>query len=176
MPGKRSTFWHDIMDGERCPVVNWIQREDRIAIVLEELVLILQLVSVCSGDFNSEGETKVQNATVAGLSRAVQKDRGGSRCLKICGPWPCMLPASAMSGPAYQKRNLIPLGRDPVTRRTGRKCGQNFVDDVGIYAEDAGFAPKMSTRHGVVEAVTPPLLPVVNILILQAIACLSIWR
>src|SRR5688572_6348358 len=166
--GKIHIFDTTLRDGEQIPGCKLNTTEKiRLALALEELgVDIIEAGFPVSspGDFESVNEIAkvIKNATVCGLTRAVQKD------IEVA--------AEALK---YAKRPRIHTGigtsdlhirakfnsnREDILQRAIQcvKWAKNFVDDVEFYAEDAGRTDNEYLAR-VVEAVIRAGATVVNI-------------
>ena len=157
-----------LRDGEQVPGCKLNTKEKiRLALALEDLgVDIIEAGFPISspGDFESVNEIAkvIKNATVCGLSRAVQKD---------------IETAAAALKPARRPRIHTGIGtsdshikskfnatREQILERAIQavKWAKNFVDDVEFYAEDAGRTDNDYLAK-VVEAVIKAGATVVNI-------------
>ena len=166
--GKIHIFDTTLRDGEQVPGCKLNTKEKlELALQLEELgVDIIEAGFPISspGDFHSVEEISkiIKNATVCGLSRAVQKD------IEVAG--------DALK---YAKRSRIHTGigtsdlhikskfnatREEILQRAIQavKWARNFTDDVEFYAEDAGRTDNDYLAQ-VVEAVIKAGATVVNI-------------
>ncbi|HNP24169.1 MAG TPA: 2-isopropylmalate synthase [Panacibacter sp.] len=169
MPGKKiNIFDTTLRDGEQVPGCKLNTKEKiELAIVLEELgVDIIEAGFPVSspGDFNSVREiTKViKNATVAGLSRAVQKDiEVAADALKYAARPRIHTGIGTSDLHIKAKFNST---REEILQRAVQavKWAKNFVDDVEFYAEDAGRTENEYLAR-VVEAVIAAGATVVNI-------------
>ena len=166
--GKIHIFDTTLRDGEQVPGCKLNTKEKlELALQLEDLgVDIIEAGFPISspGDFHSVEEISkaIKNATVCGLSRAVQKD------IEVAG--------AALK---YAKRSRIHTGigtsdlhikakfnatREEILQRAIQavKWARNFTDDVEFYAEDAGRTDNDYLAQ-VVEAVIKAGATVVNI-------------
>lgn len=169
MPGKKiDIFDTTLRDGEQVPGCKLNTTEKiELAIILEELgVDIIEAGFPVSspGDFNSVREiTKViKNATVAGLSRAVQKDiEVAADALKYAARPRIHTGIGTSDLHIKAKFNST---REEILKRAIQavKWAKNFVDDVEFYAEDAGRTENEYLAR-VVEAVIAAGATVVNI-------------
>ncbi len=166
--GKIHIFDTTLRDGEQVPGCKLNTKEKiRLALALEELgVDIIESGFPISspGDFESVNEISkvIKNATVCGLTRAVEKD--------------IQVAAEALK-PAKRPRIHTGIGtsdlhikakfnstREEILSRAVQavKWAKNFVDDVEFYAEDAGRTDNDYLAR-VVEAVIKAGATVVNI-------------
>jgi 2-isopropylmalate synthase len=166
--GKIHIFDTTLRDGEQVPGCKLNTTEKiKLALALEELgVDIIESGFPISspGDFESVNEISkvIKNASVCGLSRAVQKD---------------IETAAAALKPAKRPRIHTGIGtsdlhikakfnstREEILERAVQavKWAKNFVDDVEFYAEDAGRTDNEYLAR-VVEAVIRAGATVVNI-------------
>jgi len=169
MPGKKiDIFDTTLRDGEQVPGCKLNTKEKiELAIALEDLgVDIIEAGFPVSspGDFNSVREiTKViKRATVAGLSRAVQKDiEVAADALKYAAR-PRIHTGIGTSD--FHIRSKFNSNREDILQRAIQcvKWAKNFVDDVEFYAEDAGRTDNDYLAR-VVEAVIAAGATVVNI-------------
>lgn len=169
MPGKKiDIFDTTLRDGEQVPGCKLNTTEKiELAIMLEELgVDIIEAGFPVSspGDFNSVREiTKVvKTATVAGLSRAVQKDiEVAADALKYAARPRIHTGIGTSDLHIKAKFNST---REEILKRAVQavKWAKNFVDDVEFYAEDAGRTENEYLAR-VVEAVIAAGATVVNI-------------
>ncbi|MBC7946238.1 MAG: 2-isopropylmalate synthase [Chitinophagaceae bacterium] len=166
--GKIHIFDTTLRDGEQVPGCKLNSREKiELALALEELgVDIIEAGFPISspGDFSSVREISkvIRNATVCGLSRAVQKD------IEVA--------ADALKGAArprihtgigtsdYHIKAKFNSNREDILERAIQcvKWAKNFVDDVEFYAEDAGRTENEYLAR-VIEAVIKAGATVVNI-------------
>lgn len=166
--GKIHIFDTTLRDGEQVPGCKLNTKEKiQLALALEELgVDIIEAGFPVSspGDFESVAEIAkvVKNATVCGLTRAVQKDiEVAAEALK-----PARRPrihTGIGTSDLHIKAKFNSTQEDIIERAIQAvKWAKNFVDDVEFYAEDAG-----RTENGylarVVEAVIKAGATVVNI-------------
>ncbi len=169
MPGKKiDIFDTTLRDGEQVPGCKLNTAEKiELAIALEDLgVDIIEAGFPVSspGDFNSVREiTKViKRATVAGLSRAVQKDiEVAADALKYAAR-PRIHTGIGTSD--FHIKSKFNSNREDILKRAIQcvKWAKNFVDDVEFYAEDAGRTDNDYLAR-VVEAVIAAGATVVNI-------------
>jgi len=169
MPGKKiDIFDTTLRDGEQVPGCKLNTTEKiELAIALEDLgVDIIEAGFPVSspGDFNSVREiTKViKRATVAGLSRAVQKDiEVAADALKYAAR-PRIHTGIGTSD--FHIKSKFNSNREDILKRAIQcvKWAKNFVDDVEFYAEDAGRTDNDYLAR-VVEAVIAAGATVVNI-------------
>ncbi|HPG12796.1 MAG TPA: 2-isopropylmalate synthase, partial [Chitinophagaceae bacterium] len=144
MAGKIDIFDTTLRDGEQVPGCKLNTKEKlELALKLEDLgVDIIEAGFPISspGDFDSVNQIAraIKNATVCGLSRAVQKD------IEVA--------AEALKGAArprihtgigtsdYHIKAKFKATRDEILERAIQcvKWARNFTDDVEFYAEDAG--------------------------------------
>lgn len=169
MPGKKiDIFDTTLRDGEQVPGCKLNTSEKiELAIALEDLgVDIIEAGFPVSspGDFNSVREiTKViKRATVAGLSRAVQKDiEVAADALKYA-----VRPRihTGIGTSDFHIKSKFNSNREDILQRAIQcvKWAKNFVDDVEFYAEDAGRTDNDYLAR-VVEAVIAAGATVVNI-------------
>src|SRR5436305_11395051 len=169
MPQKKiDIFDTTLRDGEQVPGCKLNTKEKiELALALEELgVDIIEAGFPISspGDFNSVREiTKViKKATVAGLSRAVQKDiEVAADALKYAAH-PRIHTGIGTSD--FHIKTKFNSTRDEILQRAIQcvKWAKNFVDDVEFYAEDAGRTDNDYLAR-VIEAVIKAGATVVNI-------------
>jgi 2-isopropylmalate synthase len=169
MPVKKiDIFDTTLRDGEQVPGCKLNTTEKiELAIALEDLgVDIIEAGFPISspGDFNSVREiTKViKRATVAGLSRAVQKDiEVAADALKYAAR-PRIHTGIGTSD--FHIKSKFNSNREDILQRAIQcvKWAKNFVDDVEFYAEDAGRTDNDYLAR-VVEAVIAAGATVVNI-------------
>lgn len=169
MPEKKiDIFDTTLRDGEQVPGCKLNTKEKiELAIALEDLgVDIIEAGFPVSspGDFNSVREiTKViKNATVAGLSRAVQKDiEVAADALKYA-----VRPRihTGIGTSDFHIKSKFNSNREDILLRAIQcvKWAKNFVDDVEFYAEDAGRTDNDYLAR-VIEAVIAAGATVVNI-------------
>lgn len=169
MPDKKiDIFDTTLRDGEQVPGCKLNTKEKiELAIALEDLgVDIIEAGFPISspGDFNSVREiTKViKRATVAGLSRAVQKDiEVAADALKYA-----VRPRihTGIGTSDFHIKSKFNSTREDILQRAIQcvKWAKNFVDDVEFYAEDAGRTDNDYLAR-VVEAVIAAGATVVNI-------------
>lgn len=169
MPGKKiDIFDTTLRDGEQVPGCKLNTKEKiELAIALEDLgVDIIEAGFPVSspGDFNSVREiTKViKRASVAGLSRAVQKDiEVAADALKYAAR-PRIHTGIGTSD--FHIKSKFNSNREDILLRAIQcvKWAKNFVDDVEFYAEDAGRTDNEYLAR-VIEAVIAAGATVVNI-------------
>jgi 2-isopropylmalate synthase len=169
MPQKKiDIFDTTLRDGEQVPGCKLNTKEKiELALALEDLgVDIIEAGFPISspGDFNSVREiTKViKKATVAGLSRAVQKDiEVAADALKYAA-YPRIHTGIGTSD--FHIQTKFNSNREEILRRAIQcvKWAKNFVDDVEFYAEDAGRTDNDYLAK-VIEAVIAAGATVVNI-------------
>lgn len=169
MPQKKiDIFDTTLRDGEQVPGCKLNTKEKiELALALEELgVDIIEAGFPISspGDFSSVREiTKViKNATVCGLSRAVQKDiEIAADALKYA-----VRPRihTGIGTSDFHIKSKFNSNREDILQRAVKcvKWAKNFVDDVEFYAEDAGRTDNDYLAR-VVEAVIAAGATVVNI-------------
>lgn len=169
MPARKiDIFDTTLRDGEQVPGCKLNTKEKvELALVLEDLgVDIIEAGFPVSspGDFNSVREiTKVvKNATVAGLSRAVQKDiEVAADALKYA-----MKPRihTGIGTSDLHIRSKFNSNREDILQRAVQcvKWAKQYVHDVEFYAEDAGRTDNEYLAR-VVEAVIAAGATVVNI-------------
>lgn len=169
MPQKKiDIFDTTLRDGEQVPGCKLNTKEKiELALALEELgVDIIEAGFPISspGDFSSVREiTKViKNATVCGLSRAVQKDiEVAADALKYA-----VRPRihTGIGTSDFHIKSKFNSNREDILQRAVQcvKWAKNFVDDVEFYAEDAGRTDNDYLAR-VVEAVIAAGATVVNI-------------
>jgi len=166
--GKIYIFDTTLRDGEQVPGCKLNTKEKiELALALEELgVDIIEAGFPISspGDFESVSEISrvIKNATVCGLSRAVQKDiETAAAALK-----PARRPRihTGIGTSDYHIKSKFNSTRDEILQRAIQcvKWAKNFVDDVEFYAEDAGRTDNEYLAR-VVEAVIKAGATVVNI-------------
>lgn len=169
MPGKKiDIFDTTLRDGEQVPGCKLNTKEKiELAIALEDLgVDIIEAGFPISspGDFNSVREiTKViKRATVAGLSRAVQKDIEVAADALKYAVHPRIHTGIGTSD--FHIKSKFNSNREDILQRAVQcvKWAKNFVDDVEFYAEDAGRTENEYLAR-VVEAVIAAGATVVNI-------------
>jgi len=169
MPGKKiDIFDTTLRDGEQVPGCKLNTTEKiELAIALEDLgVDIIEAGFPVSspGDFNSVREiTKViKRATVAGLSRAVQKDIEVAADALKYAVHPRIHTGIGTSD--FHIKSKFNSTREDILQRAIQcvKWAKNFVDDVEFYAEDAGRTDNDYLAR-VVEAVIAAGATVVNI-------------
>src|SRR6478609_10401345 len=169
MPGNKIfIFDTTLRDGEQVPGCK-LNTQEKIELALQLETLGVDIIEAgfpisSPGDFNSVNEIAkiIKNASVCGLSRAVQKD------IEVA--------AEALK---YAKRPRIHTGigtsdfhikakfnatRDEILQRAVQAVtwAKNFVDDVEFYAEDAGRTDNEYLAR-VIEAVIKAGATVVNI-------------
>ncbi len=166
--GKVHIFDTTLRDGEQVPGCKLNTSEKiELAVALEELgVDIIEAGFPISspGDFESVNQIAkvVQNATVCGLTRAVQKDiEVAAEALK-----PARRPRihTGIGTSDYHIRAKFNSTREEIIRRAVQavQWARDFVDDVEFYAEDAGRTDNEYLAR-VVEAVIRAGATVVNI-------------
>lgn len=166
--GKIHIFDTTLRDGEQIPGCKLNTTEKiRLALALEELgVDIIEAGFPVSspGDFESVNEIAkvIKNATVCGLTRAVQKDiEVAAEALK-----PAKRPrihTGIGTSDLHIKSKFNSTREEILVRATQAvKWAKNFVDDVEFYAEDAGRTDNDYLAK-VVEAVIKAGATVVNI-------------
>jgi len=166
--GKIYIFDTTLRDGEQVPGCKLNTKEKiELALALEELgVDIIEAGFPISspGDFESVAEISrvIKNATVCGLSRAVQKDiETAAAALK-----PARRPRihTGIGTSDYHIKSKFNSTREEILQRAVQcvKWAKNFVDDVEFYAEDAGRTDNEYLAR-VVEAVIKAGATVVNI-------------
>ncbi|MEP7374183.1 MAG: 2-isopropylmalate synthase [Chitinophagaceae bacterium] len=166
--GKIDIFDTTLRDGEQIPGCKLNTTEKiRLALALEELgVDIIEAGFPISspGDFESVNEIAkvIKNATVCGLTRAVQKDiEVAAEALK-----PAIRPRihTGIGTSDLHIKAKFNSNREEILERAIQavKWAKNFVDDVEFYAEDAGRTDNDYLAR-VVEAVIKAGATVVNI-------------
>jgi 2-isopropylmalate synthase len=166
--GKIDIFDTTLRDGEQIPGCKLNTKEKvRLALALEELgVDIIEAGFPISspGDFESVNEISkvIKNATVCGLTRAVEKDiEVAAEALK-----PAVRPrihTGIGTSDLHIKAKFNSTREDILERAIQAvKWAKNFVDDVEFYAEDAGRTDNDYLAK-VVEAVIKAGATVVNI-------------
>jgi 2-isopropylmalate synthase len=166
--GKIDIFDTTLRDGEQIPGCKLNTTEKiRLALALEELgVDIIEAGFPISspGDFESVNEIAkvIKNATVCGLTRAVQKDiEVAAEALK-----PAIRPRihTGIGTSDLHIKAKFNSTREEILERAIQavKWAKNFVDDVEFYAEDAGRTDNDYLAR-VVEAVIKAGATVVNI-------------
>ena len=165
---KVNIFDTTLRDGEQVPGCKLNTKEKiELAIALEELgVDIIEAGFPISspGDFTSVNEISkiVKNATVCGLTRAVQKDiEVAAEALKFAKR-PRIHTGIGTSD--YHIKGKFNSTREEILARAIQcvKWAKNFVDDVEFYAEDAGRTDN-DYLAAVIEAVIKAGATVVNI-------------
>lgn len=157
-----------LRDGEQIPGCKLNTAEKiRLAVALQELgVDIIEAGFPISspGDFESVNEIAkvIKNATVCGLTRAVQKDiEVAAQALK-----PAKHPrihTGIGTSDLHIKAKFNSTREEILTRAIQAvSCAKNFVDDVEFYAEDAGRTDNQYLAK-VIEAVIKAGATVVNI-------------
>jgi len=169
MPGKKiDIFDTTLRDGEQVPGCKLNTKEKiELAIALEDLgadIIEAGFPVSSPGDFNSVREiTKViKRASVAGLSRAVQKDiEVAADALKYAAR-PRIHTGIGTSD--FHIKSKFNSNREDILQRAIQcvKWAKNFVDDVEFYAEDAGRTDNEYLAR-VIEAVIAAGATVVNI-------------
>lgn len=166
--GKIHIFDTTLRDGEQVPGCKLNTKEKvHLALALEELgVDIIEAGFPISspGDFESVTQISavIKNATVCGLSRAVQKDiETAAEALKYARR-PRIHTGIGTSD--YHIRSKFNSTREDILQRAIQcvKWAKNFVDDVEFYAEDAGRTDNEYLAR-VIEAVIKAGATVVNI-------------
>lgn len=169
MPQKKiDIFDTTLRDGEQVPGCKLNTKEKiELALALEELgVDIIEAGFPISspGDFSSVREITrvIKNATVCGLSRAVQKDiEVAADALKYA-----VRPRihTGIGTSDFHIKSKFNSNREDILQRAIQcvKWAKNFVDDVEFYAEDAGRTDNDYLAR-VVEAVIAAGATVVNI-------------
>jgi len=169
MPQKKiDIFDTTLRDGEQVPGCKLNTKEKiELALALEDLgVDIIEAGFPISspGDFNSVREiTKViKRATVAGLSRAVQKDIEVAADALRFAAHPRIHTGIGTSD--FHILTKFSSNREDILQRAIQcvKWAKNFVDDVEFYAEDAGRTDNEYLAR-VIEAVIAAGATVVNI-------------
>jgi len=166
--GKIDIFDTTLRDGEQIPGCKLNTTEKiRLAVALEDLgVDIIEAGFPISspGDFESVNEIAkvIKNATVCGLTRAVQKDiEVAAEALK-----PAIRPRihTGIGTSDLHIKSKFNSTREEILERAIQavKWAKNFVDDVEFYAEDAGRTDNDYLAK-VVEAVIKAGATVVNI-------------
>ena len=165
---KVNIFDTTLRDGEQVPGCKLNTKEKiELALALEELgVDIIEAGFPISspGDFSSVNEISkiIKNATVCGLTRAVQKDiEVAAEALKYAKR-PRIHTGIGTSD--YHIKGKFNSNREDILERAIQcvKWAKNFVDDVEFYAEDAGRTENEYLAR-VVEAVIKAGATVVNI-------------
>ncbi len=165
---KINIFDTTLRDGEQVPGCKLNTKEKiELALALEELgVDIIEAGFPISspGDFSSVNEISkiIKNATVCGLTRAVQKDiEVAAEALKYAKR-PRIHTGIGTSD--YHIKGKFNSNREDILERAIQcvKWAKNFVDDVEFYAEDAGRTENEYLAR-VVEAVIKAGATVVNI-------------
>jgi 2-isopropylmalate synthase len=169
MPGKKiDIFDTTLRDGEQVPGCKLNTKEKiELALALEDLgVDIIEAGFPISspGDFSSVREISkvVKNATICGLSRAVQKDiEVAADALKYAAR-PRIHTGIGTSD--FHIKSKFNSNREDILVRAVQavKWAKNFVDDVEFYAEDAGRTDNDYLAR-VTEAVIAAGATVVNI-------------
>lgn len=169
MPGKKiDIFDTTLRDGEQVPGCKLNTKEKiELALALEELgVDIIEAGFPISspGDFSSVREISkvIKNASICGLSRAVQKDiEVAADALKYAAK-PRIHTGIGTSD--FHIKSKFNSNREDILVRAVQavKWAKNFVDDVEFYAEDAGRTDNDYLAR-VVEAVIGAGATVVNI-------------
>lgn len=169
MPGKKiDIFDTTLRDGEQVPGCKLNTKEKiELALALEELgVDIIEAGFPISspGDFSSVREISkvIKNASICGLSRAVQKDiEVAADALKYA-----VKPRihTGIGTSDFHIKSKFNSNREDILLRAVQavKWAKNFVDDVEFYAEDAGRTDNDYLAR-VVEAVIGAGATVVNI-------------
>ncbi len=157
-----------LRDGEQVPGCK-LNTKEKIELALQLEALGVDIIEAgfpisSPGDFHSVQEIArmVKNATVCGLSRAVQKDiEAAAAALK-----PARRPRihTGIGTSDSHIRNKFNSTREEILQRAVQavKWAKNFVDDVEFYAEDAGRTDNDYLAR-VVEAVIAAGATVVNI-------------
>ncbi len=157
-----------LRDGEQVPGCKLVTKEKiELALALQELgVDIIEAGFPISspGDFESVTEISkiITNATVCGLSRAVQKDIEVAAAALKFAKKPRIHTGIGTSD--YHIKGKFNSTREEILQRAIQcvKWAKNFVDDVEFYAEDAGRTDNEYLAT-VVEAVIKAGATVVNI-------------
>jgi 2-isopropylmalate synthase len=157
-----------LRDGEQVPGCKLNTKEKiELALKLEELgVDILEAGFPISspGDFHSVEEISkiIKNATVCGLSRAVQKDIEVAAAALKKAKRPRIHTGIGTSD--FHIKSKFNSNREDILKRAVQavKWAKNFVDDVEFYAEDAGRTENEYLAK-VIEAVIAAGATVVNI-------------
>ena len=165
---KIDIFDTTLRDGEQVPGCKLNTKEKiELALKLEELgVDILEAGFPISspGDFHSVEEISkiIKNASVCGLSRAVQKDIEVAAAALKFAKRPRIHTGIGTSD--FHIKSKFNSNRDEILLRAVQavKWAKNFVDDVEFYAEDAGRTDNEYLAK-VVEAVIAAGATVVNI-------------
>jgi len=166
--GKIAIFDTTLRDGEQVPGCKLNTSEKiQLALLLEELgVDIIEAGFPISspGDFESVKEISkvIKNASVCGLSRAVEKDiQTAAEALKFAKR-PRIHTGIGTSD--FHIKSKFNSTRDEILQRAVQcvKWAKNYVDDVEFYAEDAGRTENAYLAR-VVEAVIAAGATVVNI-------------
>ena len=157
-----------LCDGEQVPGCKLNTKEKlELATVLEDLGV--DIIEACfpissPGDFESVNEISkiIKNATVCGLTRAVQKDiEVAAEALK---PAKHKRIHTGIGTSDYHIKGKFNSNREDILQRAIQcvKWARNFVDEVEFYAEDAGRTDNDYLAR-VVEAVIKAGATVVNI-------------
>ena len=165
---KVNIFDTTLRDGEQVPGCKLNTKEKiELALALEELgVDIIEAGFPISspGDFSSVNEISkiIKNATVCGLTRAVQKDIEVAAEALRYAKRPRIHTGIGTSD--YHIKGKFNSNREDILERAIQcvKWAKNFVDDVEFYAEDAGRTENEYLAR-VVEAVIKAGATVVNI-------------
>ncbi len=165
---KVNIFDTTLRDGEQVPGCKLNTKEKiELALALEELgVDIIEAGFPISspGDFSSVNEISkiIKNATVCGLTRAVQKDIEVAAEALRYAKHPRIHTGIGTSD--YHIKGKFNSNREDILERAIQcvKWAKNFVDDVEFYAEDAGRTDNHYLAR-VVEAVIKAGATVVNI-------------
>ncbi|MEN9569403.1 MAG: hypothetical protein RL172_634 [Bacteroidota bacterium] len=165
---KIQIFDTTLRDGEQVPGCKLNKKEKiELALKLEELgVDIIEAGFPISspGDFESVSEiaSLIKNATVCGLSRAVQKDIESAAAALKHAVRPRIHTGIGTSD--LHIKSKFNATQDEILQRAVQavKWARNFVDDVEFYAEDAGRTDNEYLAR-VVEAVIKAGATVVNI-------------
>ncbi len=165
---KVNIFDTTLRDGEQVPGCKLNTKEKiELALALEELgVDIIEAGFPISspGDFSSVNEISkiIKNATVCGLTRAVQKDIEVAAEALRYAKHPRIHTGIGTSD--YHIKGKFNSNREDILERAIQcvKWAKNFVDDVEFYAEDAGRTDNDYLAR-VVEAVIKAGATVVNI-------------
>ncbi len=157
-----------LRDGEQVPGCK-LNTKEKLALALQLEALGVDIIEAgfpisSPGDFESVEQISkaVKNATVCGLSRAVQKDiETAAQALKYAKR-PRIHTGIGTSD--YHIRSKFNATRDEILQRAVQavKWARNFTDDVEFYAEDAGRTDNAYLAT-VIEAVIKAGATVVNI-------------
>lgn len=157
-----------LRDGEQVPGCK-LNTKEKLELALQLEALGVDIIEAgfpisSPGDFESVEQISkaVKNATVCGLSRAVQKDiETAAQALKYAKR-PRIHTGIGTSD--YHIRSKFNATRDEILQRAVQavKWARNFTDDVEFYAEDAGRTENVYLAK-VIEAVIKAGATVVNI-------------